>query len=44
MNNNIIDTTSEVSYYMKFDKYICEIQIYCDSNKNKKKILYTNML
>ena len=26
----------DLSYYMKFDKYICEIQIYCDSNKNRQ--------
>ena len=29
MNNNM--------YYIKFDNYICEIEIYCDSNKNNNK-------
>ena len=24
------------TYYMKFDIFICEIEIYCDSNNNRK--------
>jgi antitoxin component YwqK of YwqJK toxin-antitoxin module len=32
MDDNIIDT-----YYMKFDRYIAEIEIYCDSNKYNNK-------
>ena len=33
MDDNIIDT-----YYMKFDRYIAEIEIYCDSNKHNNKL------